>query len=297
MLTATSRDERLACAAEAAGLKRTRKGLFGAGSGKADAAMDISPLGALTLTRPWIAENERDLLMTHARWRGPVKLLRQQEAVVQRIELFLGPTIEDDDEGALDDFERRRRQEFLTDVLNGVPAWVDGLEQLQGWEPPPARLVCDWLNAAGHEAAIDSEDNLRLALKRRGCDGQIRVERQPGRMRFSMLLGEWSKLAEAPERAMLALADEANSRTRLVRIAWIEAEENGRRCEAQVDLSGLPYAEPLDDAAGTAWKETVRMTVDGLELALRRLGLELNALADEKNRELVEAFAKGERGA
>ena len=119
------------------------------------------------------------------------------------------------------------------------------------------------------------------------------MERATGGLRITMLLGEWRELDTAAESAMLALADEANTRSRLVRIAWVEDEKQGRRCEAQVDLSGLPFEEPLHDAAGTMWKEMVRATVDGLELALRRLGLELNGLAEPKNGELAEACGCG----
>ena len=58
-------------------------------------------------------------------------------------------------------------------------------------------------------------------------------------------------------------------------------------------MSGLPFEQPLDDAAGTMWKEMIRATVDGLELALRRLGLELNGLAEPGNRALAEACGCG----
>ena len=51
MLTAISSDERLVFAAETAGLKRSRGGLFGAGKEKADWAIEIDPSGGLTLRR------------------------------------------------------------------------------------------------------------------------------------------------------------------------------------------------------------------------------------------------------
>jgi hypothetical protein len=267
--------------------------LFGAGKEKADWSIEINPSGGLTLRRPWPETEERASLAVHAAWRGPVKLRREGNAVVQQIEMFFGPLLSEEQGMALDEEEQTRAQAFLAELLNRIPTWIGGVEGVSGWEPPPAQMMSDWLNAAGHEAAIDQEENLRMALKRRGCDGQIRVERATGRLRFTMLLGEWRDLDAETEQAMLALADEANTRSRLVRIAWLENDENARRCEAQVDLSGLPFDEPLDDAAGTMWKEMVRATVDGLELALRRLGLELNGLAEPANRDLAEACGCG----
>ena len=41
------------------------------------------------------------------------------------------------------------------------------------------------------------------------------------------------------------------------------------------------------------WQEMIRTTIDGLELALRRLGLELNGLAEPENGELAEACGCG----
>lgn len=287
--TATETESTLSLAAKAAGLKQTQKGLFGLGKGKADWQIECSPTGGFMLTRPW--DGADDCLMSaHATWRGPVKLKRDGGKVVQSIELFLGSQLTAGQNWALDDDEQQLVQDLLTGILTRVPQWLDGSEEIDGWQPPSAKMLCEWLNAAGLEAAIDKDDNLRLALKRRGCDGQIRVEGDEGRLRFTMKLGEWRDLDETVERAMLELADEVNSHSRLVRIAWRTGENDSRQCEAQVDLSGLPNNEPLDGPAETMWTEMVRAAIDGLELALRRLGLELNGLAEPANRELAEAF-------
>ncbi len=143
---------------------------------------------------------------------------RAGDATVQRIDIFFGSLLSEERAMAMDEEERERMQDFLAELMNCVPAWVEGVDEVAGWEPPPAKMLCDWVNAAGHDAAIDEEENLRLALKRRGCDGQIRVERAAGRLRFTMLLGEWRELDEPVEAAMFSLADEANARSRLVRI-------------------------------------------------------------------------------
>lgn len=293
MLTAISTQERLTSAAETAGLKRTRKGLFGPGQGKADWKLAMGPFGAVSLTRPHsLGENQR-LLIEHSAWSGPVKLQKSGDGTLARIDLFFGSLLSEQHGLLLDEEELDRAQGLLSDVLGRVPEYFNGREQIDGWQPPAARLLSEWLNEAGHEAAIDKDDNLRLAVKRRGCDGQIRVNRQPGRLRFTMPLGQWEQLEPAAEAAVLALAEEANARSRLVRIAWIE-DEAARRCEAQVDLAGLPIRDPASGLQEALWKEMVRAALDGLELALRRLGLELNALAEKKNEDFAALLVAGE---
>ncbi len=122
----------------------------------------------------------------------------------------------------------------------------------------------------------------------------MRVQRRTGRLRFVMPLGRWKNLDDAARDALLALGHAANAHCRLTRIAWVE-EDGATRCEAQVDLTGLPAPEgeaSFSRASEAMWKAMVQMTVSGLELALRRLGLEMPALADPKNREVAEALSE-----
>lgn len=155
-------------------------------------------------------------------------------------------------------------------------------------------MIGNWLTEAGHETAIDKKGHLRLTVKRRGCDGQIRIERQEGRLRLALTLGRWSKLEPSAEAAILRLAGEANTRSRLVRIAWLE-KEGFHYCQAQVDLTGLPVGSelnsPLAGPRALMWKGMVQAAVDALKLALKRLGLELPALGDPKNKTLAEMVA------
>lgn len=290
MLTMNSKEGRLISAAAAAGLRRTKQGQFGVGKKKANWSMTIGPTGRLTVTRPW-EKSADDLLTTHANWCGPVKLLREGNTVIQRLDVFLGQLLSAEHCMTRDDDEQARVEEFLVDLLKAVPVWLSGVDHYDGWTPPSAETLSNWLVEAGHECAIDKQDNLRFAIKRRGCDGQIRVERDNGRLRFVMLLGEWDTLADSAKQSLFHLSAEANSQSRLVRVAWTAGEKESLRCEAQVDLSGLPFHEPLEEAGKTMWGEMIRATVDGLELALRRLGLELNSLADPSNHELAEAYS------
>jgi hypothetical protein len=117
----------------------------------------------------------------------------------------------------------------------------------------------------------------------------VRIERGDGRLGFLLPLGRWKGLNEVAAGAMKRLCRHVNDRSRLVRIAWLAAEAE-TRCEAQVDLSGLPTAPMPHPHVDMIWREMTRLAIGGLELALRQLGLELAVLADGAHRELAEAI-------
>ena len=71
---------------------------------------------------------------------------------------------------------RRAPQEWnfqTTETIDGIfnreirRAWPAG-------SLPEAKVLAAWLGQVGHESAIDEAKNLRLTLKSRGCDGQVR---------------------------------------------------------------------------------------------------------------------------
>ena len=226
----------------------------------------------------------------HADWAGPVKLVALQGRTEQRVEFFLGRLNAGMDDPELDP-ETAGVQDMLTEELTAVAMACGKSEPIAGWLPPSASTLAGWFTAAGREIAIDREENLRLVLRRPGCDGQIRIERGEGRLRFILPLGDWTELQPACERAMRAVCDAINAQTRLVRIAWFATDRN-RRCEARVDLSGLPLPAPDRPWCETLWTHSIGLAVRALELALRQLGLELPVLADVRYRALAERLAR-----
>lgn len=258
--------------------------------------------GWLTMSRPFEVPEERDILEVHSDWAGPVKLTENDGEGEQRFEVFLGRNPEADP--LLDEEAAHEAERLVAEIVDRASAFA-GQTMMAGWEPPSAEALAGHLHATGHETAIDKEQNLRLTLKRPGCDGQVRIERSPGRLRFALPLGRWTDLEPVAETAMRLVATDVNRRTRLVRIGWIP-EAKASRCEAQVDLGGLPAGTNSNACRDALWREMVRMAVGGLELALRQLGLELPVLADPRHRELAEVLvalnlpplshAAGERG-
>jgi hypothetical protein len=249
------------------------------------------PDGWLTYDRRCKEAIEGCLLAAHAEWAGPVKLVRLGEKTFQRIEVFLDPALAAENElvAALDESAADACDELLGTLVDGVFAG-DTAPLVAGWQPPTAAVIADWLSAAGYTSAIDEQQNLRLSLRCRGCDGQVRIVRAAGRLRLTLDLGTWERLDPIAERAMLRLAAEANDRGRLARIAW-HIEGDKRRCEAQVDLSGLPMANNANRAIDALWADMLRLAVGGLELAMRRLALELEVLADLRHAELAARIA------
>jgi hypothetical protein len=269
MTTTLTKEDRLSRVLRASGLKKNWH-------------IHGSPEGWLALRGPFGLTAGQDALAVHGDWAGPVKLAERQGEVEQRVEFFLGSQPGTTDSSAFDE-EAAQEAEHRMAALLHLAQQLDGRSRLDGWQPPAAETLAGWLADAGHENAIDSDKNLRLTLKRRGCDGQVRVERGDGRLRLILPLGAWPELNELSRVAMRGLLGIANARSRLVRLAWLP-EGAGRCCEAQVDLSGLPNGDGCDGL----WRATLPLAVGALELALRQLGLELPLLADPNNHELAE---------
>jgi Putative bacterial sensory transduction regulator len=239
-----------------------------------------SPGGWLTWRRPFDGD-EADILSLHTGWAGLIKLVNNHGKLEQRIEVYPGSNLERlDEEAALDSLS------LMEDLQENTWFHNPG-DRNPEWQPPAADVMARWLADAGVEPAVDQDKNVRFTHKRRGCDGQVKITRGPGLLRLTLPLGRWQKLEQPVEQAMLHLATLANNRSRLVRIAWL-AEEDTRRCEAQVDLTELP--EATEPGRERMWRAMLTMAVAGTELALRQLALELPLLAEPGNRELVDSL-------
>lgn len=231
------------------------------------------------LTSFKLGRNEQ--LAEHADWRGPTKLVRHGGAAVRQLtEVFMSR--ETFDNNMFDDTAENEQQVLMQSLSDTVFA-----RSQQPWKCPSVEEISQWLVDAGYSPSTDESRNLRLTLKSRGCDGQIRIRCDDECLRLTMRIGSWRELESTAKRAMLQVAREANDRGRLARIAWI-ADEAGQRCEAQVDLTGLP----TDKLAMKMWPDMMRMSVASLELCLRRLGMELDVLAEPKNVALAEELAE-----
>ena len=246
-------------------------------------------LGWLGFWRPAEDGPADDALAKHAEWTGPAKLACEGGRVIRRVDFFLGRRHWAAAEASLDS-EAAGLGAALIDELHHLARNVFGVQGPPlNWSPPPARSVAEWLEAAGHPVAVDRDGNLRLTLTRAGCDGQIGVAIQPGLCRFTMPLGRWRNLPEMAEAAMFRLIHQANARLRLVRLAW--TVRDGRRYgEAQVDLTGLPWADPCPEPKLTLWRATVEAAMAGLGRTLRWLGHELPLLAQPQHRDLAAAL-------
>lgn len=253
-------------------------------------AIQWSPDGWIVAKRRFAVPAGAQPLQLHADWTGPTKLIRSSTGCWEVTEVFLSHASAGCE---LIDPQRAAQQDALLEELAAGAFARKGPSRPDGWTPPEARAIVRWLAQAGHSPAIDEQENLRLPLKSRGRDGQIRIKRAGGLLRLAMPLGAWDRLEPAAENAMLALAHQANRRARLVRIAWSQ-HEAARRCEAQVDLSGLPVAglEELQDLEDLFWPDLMRLAVDALQLALHWLGMELDLLADPNNRALADQIAR-----
>lgn len=273
-----SSEDRLTRVANAAGLERRRNGLWSRHGTKGDWRLDRFTQGWLALRRQVPVQAGSDPLALHADWAGPVKLVARDGGVEQRVELFLGNVMTCANDPALDAEAAQAMDQLTGDLLNRFST-LEGQTRIDGWTPPAAERLTSWLQLAGCETAIDKDHHVRFTLKRRGCDGQVRIERADGRLRFGLPLGRWKQLSDESVRAMKFQAGRLNAHSRLVRIAWI-TESEATRCEAQVDLSGVPVEREASPHLETVWREMTRLAVAGLELALRQLGLELPVLAD-----------------
>jgi hypothetical protein len=242
--------------------------------------------------RRWDGSEEQDYLTTQAKWAGPVKLAERHGQVEQRIEFYLGCIAQ----ASLIDDESAASLHGLIDELIALGGSLPGRSELDDWVGPPAEMLSAWLGQAGYETTLDGEGKVCLTLKRLGCDGEVRIACSGSRLRFVMPLGRWADLDASAEAAMGLLAREVNTRGRLMRIAH-HGEESAHGYEAQVDLTGLPFRKEADPHRERLWRETVRLAVKGLELALRQLGLELPLLADPRHRDLAELVLQHARGA
>lgn len=214
-------------------------------------------------------DGDSDVLVKNAQRRGPGKFLRTENRIQERFEYYLGRS--GDLEALIDpeaaEAQTRLRQELIDPVFASE----------EKAEAPSAAQMSRWLGDAGFEPAIDKDGNLRLTLKRPGCDGGVRIERSEDRVCMSLALGSWPQLAPASEKAMRLVAEFVNAHTRLARIALFR-EGEARRFEAQVDLTGMPVCD--DAAHERLWQLMMPLGVKALDLSLRQLGLELSLLAD-----------------
>jgi hypothetical protein len=240
--------------------------------------------GWLVLGRPFPLSAQQLPLQVHAGWAGPFKLVGRPGEVEERAEVFLGSQGGEDSSSL--------NPEALCQELLGLAATAKQPEQAVEWEPPEASLLAAWLAAAGWEPTIDGADRLSLTLRRPGCEGQLRIERGAGRLRLVLPLGHWPQLEPCGERAIYALAARVNAGIRMARIVWI-CSGSERRCEAQVDLSGLPVPAPACPWREGLWRRWLPRAAGALELALRQLGLELAVLANPSYRSLAERVAAG----
>lgn len=222
-----------------------------------------------------------DTLQLHSNWAGSIKALESGNHRIQRVDIYLGDRVTDSCLGDKD-------HTSLMKQLNRLARfWLNKKDHIPDWRPPSAQTMGQWILTAGYKATIDQENNLRFTIKRRSCDGQVKVKLGQGILRFTLPLGQWRELSPSTESAMKVLAREANTRCRLTRVAWFSQGQT-RSCEAQADLSGLPWPEDL-------WRDAVRMAILGLELTHRRLGLELPLLAMTQQKGLVDWLCKRAR--
>ncbi len=250
-------------------------------------------LGWLSMRRPAVDCPADEALVKHAEWIGPTKLVCKDGQVIQQADFFLGhrrwaaaDAVFDGETGAGSDLADELCQ-LARDVLGGRGP-------LAHWCPPLATSLAEWLEAAGHAVAMDQDGNLRLTLTRAGCDGQICLSVQPGHCRFTMPLGRWQELPEVAEAAMLRLIHQANARLPLVRLAWTPRGSR-RHGEAQVDLTGLPWADPCPEPKAALWGATVEGAMAALGRTLQWLGHELPLLAQPEHRQLAVSLLAGRR--
>ncbi len=256
-----------------------------------DWQFDRNSLGWLTATRPVSGYAVGEHLSVHADWRGPVKLVREHGAMFQRIDFFLGKPAWTASDRTIDEEAAEAHTELAADLEAAARELLAVDVDLESWQGPPAEAIVDWLVADGRTAAVDQDGNIHLTIRRPACDGQVCFQCRPDRLQIAMTLGTWQQLAPSAEAAMLRLADEANARTRLVRVAWLSADDK-RRCVAQVDLTGLPGFDEQSAANHAMWRGMVEMGLAGLDLVLRRLGRELSILAHGAYVELARAVGE-----
>jgi hypothetical protein len=255
---------------------------------------ESSPVVVQWLPGGWLAVEQavgRDLpgdaLSIPADWSGPAKMT-VNGSTARRIDLPLVEDLLATEVDPEDLPQSTASKELLTELFARLADWLHGRAP-DDWDPPAAPLVAEWIAAAGADAAIDAEGSLRTVLKRKGCDGQVRIERRRGRLRFEMRLGAWRDVRERTRTAMRSLVEQVNSHTRLVRVVWTTVDDTVH-VTAQVDLTGLPVLEGDSGVGPALWLVVLRAALDGLQLVLCRLGVELEVLADLRNEAVVEGM-------
>jgi hypothetical protein len=276
--------DRLARLLRASGLEQAQNGRWGRKGTRAEWEIAHPPEGWLTLSHPSPFSSCQGYLELHSDWAGPVKLTETEDRLEQRWEFFVARSALGEDDASRDESALQDSENLLRELVS-LALGADAKPACTNWQPPEAKVLAGWLTEAGHEVAIDRDQHLRLTLKRPGCDGQVRIERGEGRLRFLLPLGQLCGLSETATQALDELARLANASYRLVRIV-MQAADTQRRYEARVDLSGLPFA--LESSGETLWREMVSRSVRGLELALRQLGLELPLLAEPVHHDLAQ---------
>jgi hypothetical protein len=220
--------------------------------------------------------NENHPLVEHFDLPGPVKFVQGDPRPVSRTEVHIPTKLK----GANDWDYRNESADLIRDLEQGV--FSPRRRKFDNWEPPQLEQVTDWLRELGHEVKVDPSTDLRLSIPSRGSNGRVRFNQRRGLFRLTLVLGEWEALDPVAESAMLSLAQVANDQCHLVRIGW-DVVESQRRCEVQADLTGLP----VQPKYGVFWRENLRLALAGIELAQRRLGLELDVLSHPDNRALA----------
>ena len=238
-MTCTTIRQRAEPAVRSCGDKRRQRRAHRSDRRPDDWQFSRDSLGWLTATRPASGYAVGEHLSVHVDWRGPVKLVREHDAMCQRIDFFLGKPAWAASDPGIDEDAAEDHTELTADLEEAAKQILAADLDLESWQGPPAEAIVDWLVADGRTAAVDQDGNIRLTLRRPACDGQVCFQCRRDRLQIAMTLGTWQRLAPNVEATMLRLADEANSGTRLVRIAWLSSDDK-RRCVAQVDLTGLP---------------------------------------------------------
>jgi hypothetical protein len=254
--------------------------------------------GWLTICRSHRHPVEQDSLAEHAHWNGPIKLVERRHGahttIEQRFEVCWqqsGSCVGWGGEAALDEELAGEQSSLLTTLSDGAVAW-NPIAPRTDWQPPKLDQLDAWLRSAGYEPASDDQSNLRLTVHRAGFAGQVRVVCGPGQLRFTMPLGRWKDLASSSNRAMRGLAGLANERTRLLRIAWHPAADDAstRCCEAQVDLTGLPWRSEPGRGMQIFWQGLIANSVAALHAAAHQLGIELDLLASSYGGQLANSL-------
>ncbi|NOX56210.1 MAG: hypothetical protein GXP27_17560 [Planctomycetes bacterium] len=318
-------DELIEDAAARAGLRRTRGGGWKTRAGRGAVTLNVR-----RLPDGWLAfecagrraPSDEQLLREQAAWLGPVKLQRTPDAAEVRrvVELPLPdaqrtfPSVSGHE---LAESLEKELVEFFSDLFRWATRCLGGSEVHTWEETVPLQMdrLANWLREGGYSPTYVSDSEVRLVLKRKGWDGDVRFCAGEGRLRAVMSLGFWPQLSRVSRHAMIALAMEANDRCRLCRIAippeanvdgqnqgGDHSEEYGRGAtrrrehtlalEAQFDLTGLPPItadQPVRSAFG---RELLTAIVDAFRLNLCRLAVELDVLAH--NQELAGSILRHE---